>query len=331
MIHPSPEKLRALADRWIGQEARLQRIAASILAGEDWTRAPARPPLRRRDPAARGRGVRPRPARRGPAPRYLHPPVEVTRATERDAGARRVGHARGDAQQHAAPRREPVPRRRRVGRGRHARDAPRGPLPPRARRHAASSARVRWAVRTRVRRAHRRSPLRGDLRARRVAVAHRRVGIGATLLASAEWDIAARGPRPGRSCARRSSWASSPGTSRAATRCAACASSRTPRRPTFLDAVLTKRLAVIGRRSGAARPRGRANACDAALPGDDPDGDRQPFDVDAEPVPPRPAGHLLEGVVALERRREPVVDDLRALAPRRAREAASRCRSARRA
>ena len=37
MIHPSPDRIRQLTERWTGQDARLQRIAEAMLAGEDWT------------------------------------------------------------------------------------------------------------------------------------------------------------------------------------------------------------------------------------------------------------------------------------------------------
>ena len=37
VIHPSPHKVRALQERWVGEEKRLQAIARSMLADEDWT------------------------------------------------------------------------------------------------------------------------------------------------------------------------------------------------------------------------------------------------------------------------------------------------------
>lgn len=37
VVHLSPTRLKALQERWIGQEDRLRRIAQSLLAGEDWT------------------------------------------------------------------------------------------------------------------------------------------------------------------------------------------------------------------------------------------------------------------------------------------------------
>ena len=68
----------------MGQEARLQRIAESLLAGEDWTRhlrglslVEEIPP---REGEAYGRDLRGADLRRA-----LHPRVDVTRATERDA------------------------------------------------------------------------------------------------------------------------------------------------------------------------------------------------------------------------------------------------------
>ena len=84
MIHPTPEKLRALADRWTGQEARLQRIAEAVLLGEDWTPHLRGLPLVEevppRDGEAYGRDLR-----GANLKRFLHPAVEVLRAGERDA------------------------------------------------------------------------------------------------------------------------------------------------------------------------------------------------------------------------------------------------------
>ena len=84
MIHPTAEKIRALSDRWVGQEARLQRVAASILSGEDWTQhlrgLPFLDEVPPKDGEAYGRDLRGADLRR-----FLYPKVDVTRATERDA------------------------------------------------------------------------------------------------------------------------------------------------------------------------------------------------------------------------------------------------------
>lgn len=37
VVHPSPGRIEALKQRWIGQEVRLSRIAEALIAGEDWT------------------------------------------------------------------------------------------------------------------------------------------------------------------------------------------------------------------------------------------------------------------------------------------------------
>lgn len=37
VVHPSPDRIRALTQRWVGQEKRLARVAAALVAGEDWT------------------------------------------------------------------------------------------------------------------------------------------------------------------------------------------------------------------------------------------------------------------------------------------------------
>lgn len=100
MLHPSPDKLQALADRWRGQEARLARIAESLLVGEDWTRHLAGLPLveevPRRDGEALGRDLRGADLRR-----HLHPQVVVDRAAERDAAL--VAAVTLDAQRNGTP------------------------------------------------------------------------------------------------------------------------------------------------------------------------------------------------------------------------------------
>ena len=37
VLHPSSAKLEALRARWVGQEARLAKIADAMLQGRDWT------------------------------------------------------------------------------------------------------------------------------------------------------------------------------------------------------------------------------------------------------------------------------------------------------
>jgi len=85
VLHPSPDKLRALEERWAGQEGRLERIAAAILAGQDWTvhlkGLPFVEEIPPREGEAFGRDLRGANLRR-----WLHPRVEVVRASLRDAG-----------------------------------------------------------------------------------------------------------------------------------------------------------------------------------------------------------------------------------------------------
>lgn len=84
VIHPSPAKLAALRERWVGQERRLQRIATSMLALEDWTvhlrglpHVDEIPPI---GDEAYGRDLRGADLRR-----FLHPTFEVRDADEREA------------------------------------------------------------------------------------------------------------------------------------------------------------------------------------------------------------------------------------------------------
>ena len=77
MIHPSPDRIRQLTERWTGQDARLQRIAESMLAGEDWTGhlrgLPFADEIPPREGEAYGRDLRGANLRS-----LLHPKIEVT-------------------------------------------------------------------------------------------------------------------------------------------------------------------------------------------------------------------------------------------------------------
>lgn len=242
MIHPSPEKLRALAERWQGQEARLQRIAEAILAGEDWTLHLRGLPLVEEVPPREGEAYG-RDLRGADLRRHLHPRVEVCRAGEKDAAL--VAAVSLEAQRNNTPLPDASPFPADVEpadaialamrRGEHF-------LLARVGRQVVGA--VRWA------------PKRefadlcderdyADVSGLAVLPSHRRVGIGSTLLASAEWDVAAEGL----------DWA----LLRTATevglvpyyeaRGYALRRVRQmtwPDAPTHLDAVMTKRLAVIG-------------------------------------------------------------------------------------
>lgn len=242
MIHPAPEKLRALAERWQGQDARLQRIAESLLAGEDWTRhlrgLPYIDEVPPRDGEAYGRDLRGADLRR-----HLHPRVEVTRAGERDAAL--VAAVTLEAQRNNTPLPDVSPFPTDVEpadgialamrRGEHF-------LLARIGRHVVGT--IRWTSKREF------ADLcderdYADISGLAVVPTHRRVGIGSTLLASAEWDVAAEGL----------DWA----LLRTATEVGLVpfyeARGYTLRRvrqmtyaeaPTYLDGVMTKRLAVIG-------------------------------------------------------------------------------------
>ena len=104
MIHPSPDRIRQLTDRWTGQDGRLQRIAESMLAGEDWTAhlrgLPYVDEIPPREGEAYGRDLRGADLRTA-----LHPRIDVTRATERDAALVAALTLEGLQQQHAPRRR----------------------------------------------------------------------------------------------------------------------------------------------------------------------------------------------------------------------------------
>lgn len=242
MIHPSADKLHALEDRWKGQEARLQRIAASLLAGEDWTRhlrgLPYVEEIPPRDGEAYGRDLRGAPLRRA-----LHPPVEITRAEERDAAL--VAAVTLDALRNNTPLPDvspfPCDLESAEGVSIAMRRGDRFLL-ARVGRQVVGA--IRWSVRREFADLCDDRPY-AELSGLAVDPAHRRVGIGSLLLASAEWDVASGGY----------DWAllrttveiglvpfyESRGYAQRAVR-----QFTYPEAPVFLDAVMTKRLAVIG-------------------------------------------------------------------------------------
>ena len=248
MIHPSPDRIRQLTERWTGQDARLQRIAESMLAGEDWTVhlrglsfVEEIPP---REGEAYGRDLRGANLRS-----LLHPKIEVTRATERDAALVASVTLEGLRNNTPLPDVTPFPVDCDSAEGIHLamRKGDRFLL-ARAAKQVVGVA--RWAVRREFTeltddRSY------GEISGIAVATAHRRVGVGTILLASAEWDIAAEGNDV---ALLRTSvevglvpWYE----------CRGYAVRRIrqytyPEAPTFFDAILTKKLAVIGK--GAVRP-----------------------------------------------------------------------------
>ncbi len=84
VIHPSPDKIEALRGRWQGQEKRLRRIAAAMLAGEDWTVHLRGLRFVREIPPLEGEACG-RDLRGADLSRYLHPPIEIRPATESEA------------------------------------------------------------------------------------------------------------------------------------------------------------------------------------------------------------------------------------------------------
>jgi predicted N-acetyltransferase YhbS len=261
MIHPSPEKLRALTERWIGQEVRLQRIATSILAGEDWTQhlrgLPHLDEIPPREGEAYGRDLRGADLRR-----YLHPKGEVTRATERDAAL--VASVTREAMRNntALPDASPFPADAESAEG-VALALRRGERVLLARVGRGVVGCVRWAVRSEFADLADQRPY-GEISGLAVLPSHRRVGIGGTLVASAEWDVAGEGH----------DWALLrttvelglvPWYERHGYVARRVRQFTYPEAPTFLDCVMTKRLAVIGRgqageTAGTADGEGRFHA-----------------------------------------------------------------------
>ena len=242
MIHPSPEKLRQLAERWKGQEARLQRIAEALLGGDDWTQhlrglqmVDEVPP---REGEAYGRDLRGADLRR-----HLHPKVEVTRATEQDAAL--VASVSRDALRNNTPLLDTSPFPADVESAEGITLAlRRGDRFLLARLGKNVVGAVRWAPRREFGDLCDEHPY-GEVSGLAVSPPHRRVGIGGILLASAEWDVAGEGH----------DWALLrtpievglvPYYERRGYAVRTVRQHTYPEAPVFLDAVMTKRLAVIG-------------------------------------------------------------------------------------
>jgi GNAT superfamily N-acetyltransferase len=83
-VHPTPERIAALRRRWEGQEKRLRAIAASILAGEDWTVHLVGLPYVDEVPPLPGEAYG-RDLRGALLDRWLQPDVELREAEEREA------------------------------------------------------------------------------------------------------------------------------------------------------------------------------------------------------------------------------------------------------
>jgi ribosomal protein S18 acetylase RimI-like enzyme len=189
VLHPSPEKVRALEERWAGQETRLERIAAAILAGEDWTvhlrDLPLVDEVPPRDGEAFGRDLRGADLRR-----WLHPRVEVVRATERDAA--QVASLCLDACRNNTPLPDASPFPADVESAEAVTLAMRRGdrfLLARVGKRPVGS--VRWAVRREF--AELCDGPYAEVSGLAVSTAHRRVGIGGRLLAAAEADAATEG------------------------------------------------------------------------------------------------------------------------------------------
>jgi ribosomal protein S18 acetylase RimI-like enzyme len=244
MIHPSPEKLRALSERWAGQEARLRRIAAAILAGEDWTQHLRGLPLIDEVPPQNGEAYG-RDLRGADLKRFLYPKVEVTRATERDAAL--VASVSLEAMRNNTPLPDASPFPADVESAEEiALAMRRGDRFLLARVDKTVVGAVRWAAKREFRDLCDGKSY-GEISGLAVLVAHRGVGIGGTLLASAEWDVAGEGHDVAllRTTVELGliPYYESRGYKVRRIRQHAY-----PGSPTFLDAVLTKPLAVIGAR-----------------------------------------------------------------------------------
>jgi len=246
MIHPSPDRIRQLTDRWIGQEERLQKVAEAMLAQEDWTvhlrGLPFVEEIPPREGEAYGRDLRGANLRA-----RLHPRIDVTRATERDAAL--VASVTLDGLQNNTPLPGvtpfPVALESAEGIALAMRKGDRFLL---ARAARIPIGVVRWALRREFTdltddRAY------GEISGVAVATTHRRVGVGSVLVASAEWDIAAEGNEV---ALLRTTievglvpWYERLGYAVRRVR-----QFTYPDAPTFLDAIMTKRLAVIGRGAG---------------------------------------------------------------------------------
>jgi ribosomal protein S18 acetylase RimI-like enzyme len=190
VIHPSQDKVRALRERWEGQQARLQRIAESILAGEDWTRHLAGLPMVEEIPPRYGETLG-RDLRGADLRRWLHPRVDVVPAKEDDAAL--VASVSLEALRNNTPLPDATPFPVDVEPADTVALAMRRGerfLLARVGRRAVGA--VRWVARREF------ADLcndrqYADVSGLAVAPAHRRVGIGTTLLAAAEWDVASAG------------------------------------------------------------------------------------------------------------------------------------------
>jgi ribosomal protein S18 acetylase RimI-like enzyme len=242
MIHPSPEKVRALVERWTGQEERLHRIAASILAGEDWTPHLRGLPLVDEVPPREGEAFG-RDLRGAPLSRMLHPRAEVVRAIEDDAA--RIAALSLEAMRNNTP----LP------------DASPFPLDAESADAVALAMRrgdrflfarlgrtpigvVRWAERREFADLWGGKSF-GEISGLAVSVAHRRIGIGSTLLETAEWDVAGEG-FPTALLRTAMEVGLVPFYEARGYVVRRVRQMTYPDAPSFLDVVLTKRLAVIG-------------------------------------------------------------------------------------
>jgi GNAT superfamily N-acetyltransferase len=242
MIHPSPEKLRQLTDRWVGEEARLQRIAESILAGEDWTQHLRGLPLVDEIPPREGEPYG-RDLRGANLKRFLHPAVEVTRATERDSALLASVTLEAMRNNTPLPDASPFPADVESAEG-VTLAMRRGDRFLLARLGKRVVGAVRWAVRREFQEFTDGREY-GEISGLAVAVAHRRVGIGSQLLATTEWDVASEGCN--HSLLRTSmELGLVPFYESRGYKVRHVRQHAYPDAPTFLDAVLTKRLAVIG-------------------------------------------------------------------------------------
>lgn len=242
MIHPSAEKIRLLEQRWNGQETRLQRIAEDVLSGEDWTRHLRGLPLVEEIPPREGEAYG-RDLRGADLRRWLHPKVEVMRAAEMDAALIASVSLEALRNNTPLPDASPFPADTESAEG-VALAMRRGDrfLLGRLKKQVVGA--VRWAVRREFSDLCDNSPY-GEVSGLAVTPSHRRVGIGNTLLASAEWDVAGEGI----------DWALLrtpmevgllPYYEARGYRLRSVRQLTYPGAPTFLDAVMTKRLAVIG-------------------------------------------------------------------------------------
>lgn len=242
MIHPSPDRIRQLTDRWNGQAERLERIAESMLVGEDWTvhlrGLPLVEEIPPRDGEAYGRDLRGAQLRS-----LLHPKISVARATEKDAALVASLTLEGLENNTPLPGVTPFPVDVESADGIQIamRKGDRFLL-ARAAKKAVGV--VRWAARREFAELSDDREY-GEISGLAVAITHRRFGVGSTLLASAEWDVAAQGHDV--ALLRTAMevglvhWYEARGYALKRVR-----QFTYPGAPTFLDAILTKKLAVIG-------------------------------------------------------------------------------------